>query len=168
MIAITRVRTVKFRAGRGLEANLPTQCIDGFIWFTTDTKKLYVDSPINGTLQRTLINPDVAWNDIENKPENIPELFYRTKAEWEDFEREISTAGAIYVYVDAFEINGASIPGVKIGDGLAYIIDLPYINQTEANPDIYVSTEDREKWDNKVTAHYSEDESNETLIFSIN
>ena len=39
------IKPVKFKVGRGKQEDLPTKYIDGFIWFTTDTGKLYIDAP---------------------------------------------------------------------------------------------------------------------------
>ena len=51
--------TVKFRVARGLTQDLPAKYVDGLVWFATDTGKLYIDSLLNGQLQRTCINPTV-------------------------------------------------------------------------------------------------------------
>ena len=50
------------------------------------------------------------------------------------------------------------IPGIKVGDGKAYVQDLPFIDQDLralvgdhiANELIHVSLSDRQKWDNKI------------------
>ena len=42
----------------------------------------------------------------------------------------VSENGAIYVYEDLTESaadSDVSIPGIKIGDGSAYLIDLPFL-----------------------------------------
>ena len=58
-------KPVRFKVGRGLEADLPSKYIDGFIWFSVDTGKLYIDSSVQGTLQRTCINPITKTNEID-------------------------------------------------------------------------------------------------------
>ena len=56
--SINVIKPVKFKIGRGQEHNLPAKYVDGFVWFTTDTGKLYIDAEVSGTLQRTLINTE--------------------------------------------------------------------------------------------------------------
>lgn len=169
MINIAIPRPVKYRVGRGLTANLPSNCIDGFIWFTTDTGKMYIDAPVNGSLTRTLLNPDITWADIINAPD-FPTVEYHTTAEWATAGLEISEAGAIYVYSDAStDINGNSIPGIKVGDGSAYIVDLPFINQIEIDhlndTVVHITAAERDFWNNKVRTYYSAVE-DDTLVFT--
>ena len=169
------IQSVKFKVGRGKQEDLPIQYIDGFIWFTTDTGKLYIDAPINGTLQRTLINPEVDWSQIDNKPENITSIFYNTVEGWNAQNTLIGRRNALYVYTNASEINGVLIPDLKIGDGTSYLIDSPFlistpIEQLKAHirdTTIHVSAEDRARWDNKVRAYHS-DIQQETLVLTTN
>ena len=89
-----------------------------------------------------------------------------------------SLQGAFYIYTDykTVEIEGQTkvIPGVKIGDGDAYVIDLPFITDTESQQietitetlaslsttvdahigavDAHTSSQEKEFWNNKVTA----------------
>lgn len=169
------VKPIKFKVGRGKQEDLPPRYIDGFIWFTTDTGKLYIDAPINGTLQRTLINPEVDWSQITNKPENIAKIFYNTKEGWGNQAGLIGEKDALYIYTNASEEDGKNIPNFKIGDGSSYLIDAPFITDTTMkvlnehinNDTIHVSAADRERWDNKVRAYHSTvDEEN--LVFTTN
>ncbi len=167
------IKPVKFKVGRGKQENLPTKYIDGFIWFTTDTGKLYIDAPINGTLERTLVNPDVDWTQITNRPENLTKIFYNTVEGWGSQTGLIGEKNALYVYTDALEEDGKNIPNFKIGDGTSYLIDSPFITATvmeELNKHIrdttvHVSQSDRDRWDNKVRTYRSSvDEEN--LVFT--
>lgn len=53
------------------------------------------------------------------------------------------------------------VPGIKIGDGSAYVVDLPFVN---------VTSEQINFWNNKVNCYLEpeiiEDGNNETLIFT--
>lgn len=175
MILISAVKPVRFKVGRGTYANLPTKYIDGFVWFTTDTRKLYIDATINGTLERTLINPDLDWSQIDNKPENIASIYYNTVEGWDAQPELVSEKNAMYVYTDAYEENGTLIPSIKIGDGSSYLIDIPFVesklmedfNDHIRNTQIHVSEEDRIRWDNKVRAYHSTVE-DETIVFTTN
>lgn len=56
------------------------------------------------------------------------------------------------------EVRQVKIPGLKIGDGMAYVQDLPFVNEDLRikimehidNPDIHVSVADRLFWNNKL------------------
>ena len=80
----------------------------------------------------------------------------------------------MYVYTNASQDSqGRNIPYIKIGDGSAYLIDTPFldnvllehINDTES----HVSAEDRIRWDNKVRVYPSPQVvEDEQLIFTTN
>lgn len=95
---------------------------------------------------------------------------YGTVSEWAGRAGEVSQQGMFYVYTDySQDEHGANIPAVKIGDGLAYIGDLPFtkadflshINDTT----IHVTAEEKEFWNNKVRCYILQ-ENNENLIFT--
>lgn len=85
-----------------------------------------------------------------------------TTANWNSQPSYIARRGDIIVYSDhdTVVVDGVSkdVPGVKIGDGLAYLIDLPFTTDALAqrlmnhinNSVIHVSEEDRAFWDNKL------------------
>ena len=124
------IKPIKFKVGRGKQEDLPTKYIDGFIWFAVDTGKLYIDAPINGTLERTLINPDVDWSQLPNHPEDLAQIYYNTKEGWNNQANLIGQKNALYVYTNAREEDGKNIPDFKIGDGSSYLIDSPFITTT--------------------------------------
>ena len=135
------IKPIKFKVGRGKQEDLPPKYIDGFIWFATDTGKLYIDAPVNGTLERILINPEADWSQIINKPENLAKIFYNTKEGWNSQPELIAERNALYIYTNASEEDGKNIPDVAEAD--------------------------RIRWDNKVRAYHSTvDEEN--LVFTTN
>lgn len=87
-------------------------------------------------------------------------IYYDTTANWNSRSTLVAEAGALYVYSDHSVVNGENVPGVKIGDGLAYLIDMPFVADDIANSitthinnsAIHVSSNDRRYWNNKVTA----------------
>lgn len=91
-----------------------------------------------------------------------------TTAGWATRGQQPSVEGLIYIYSDYQVVDGIDIPGVKIGTGNAYIVDLPFIDakyaQHIADSIIHVTQEDKASWNNKVTA-YVEDNTTK-LIFS--
>ena len=61
------------------------------------------------------------------------------------------------------------IPAIKVGDGVSYLIDMPFIDDKYAkhiaDTIIHVSTDDREYWGDKVTCDIDQVKQN-TLIFT--
>lgn len=86
----------------------------------------------------------------------------KTTDEWRNGGLVVSKKDVIYVYTDYYSdtIEGETIyiPGVKIGDGNAYVQDLSFTNQ-------YITQSTIEKWNNKVTA-YIDDVNKEKLVLS--
>lgn len=87
----------------------------------------------------------------------------KTTEEWDNMPLYVPEYGSIIVYTDhGTNGSGVNVPGVKIGDGLAYLVDLPFCGEEfskevsdalaehEMNQTIHVSTEDRTRWDNKL------------------
>lgn len=92
-----------------------------------------------------------------------------TTAMWNSTPQLIAKAKHIYVYSD---YAGLDVPGIKIGDGTTYLIDLPFVegNDSRLNEHIYneiihVTSAERTFWNNKVTCYISPADS-ERLVFS--
>ena len=71
--------------------------------------------------------PSSSGNDKSNA------VLYDTKAAWDAKRDLVSERGTIYIYSDyqtTTDLNGETItiPGLKVGDGLAYLVDLPVVN----------------------------------------
>lgn len=77
-----------------------------------------------------------------------------TTAEWQQLTSLVSEKGGIYVWSDYKVVDGENIPAIKIGDGLAYVVDLPFATQG-------ITLDDINNWNNKVSARVSD----ENLIF---
>lgn len=75
-----------------------------------------------------------------------PNAYSKTTAEWSADPTLISEKDALYIYTDYKEKDGVVIPGIKIGDGFAYVVDLPF------STDVGITDEERAFWNNKVTA----------------
>lgn len=91
-----------------------------------------------------------------------------TTEHWNEKISFIPLQGEIIVYSDYQQVDDGygkkiNIPGIKIGDGHAYLIDLPFIGSDsrydsiyqelrdhEDNRYIHVSQEDREFWNSKL------------------
>ena len=98
-----------------------------------------------------------------------------TTANWNTHRDFIPLLGEVVVYMDHEQIddgqgNTVNVPGVKIGDGTSYLIDLPFVgDETLAelqehigNTNIHVTTAEKQFWDNKLNCQID----NETLIIN--
>lgn len=108
-------------------------------------------------------------------------IYSKTKQEWNSQRDLVSEKDTFYIYTNYKQTeDGKDIPGIKVGDGNAYLIDKPFIAAGEQSLDqlyehirnaaIHVSTEDRQSWNNvndKVTARISSSDP-QNIIFSFN
>jgi hypothetical protein len=102
-----------------------------------------------------------------------------TTANWNEVRSFIPKRGEIIVYTDHGHVNDGNgntidIPGIKIGDGNAYLIDLPFVgtdisqqimhdlNQHTEDSSIHVSQQDRNFWNNKLNCQVD----NECLLLT--
>jgi hypothetical protein len=60
----------------------------------------------------------------------------------------------MYVYSDYDSYEGKSIPATKIGDGVSTIGDLSFMYTVDASQP-YITHQDVERWNDKVSAEYS-------------
>lgn len=75
-----------------------------------------------------------------------------TRQEWDDQRDYIPLAGQIIIYTDYPDIER---PSMKVGDGKAYLIDLPFLSEG-------VTLADRQIWSNKLNCELIGEE----LIFN--
>ena len=98
-----------------------------------------------------LINlPEVNGETLigDKSSEDLHIVAVKTSAEWALLTTLVSVKGEVYVYSDAGQdADGNPIPKVKIGDGLAYVVDLPFVAAT----DLRITDEDITNWNNKVS-----------------
>ena len=135
----------------------------------------------------------VDYNNIVNKPQinsvtlvgnvsaydlGLANVYYDTTANWNLQPFLVSERKGVYIYSD-FEIiydevgNPTFVPGIKIGDGTTYVIDLPFITEEMTrmlldhigNNTIHLTAAEREFWNNKITC-YLDREDLENLVLS--
>lgn len=100
----------------------------------------------------------------------VTKVLYADTATWNSQAQLVSQQGYIYIYSDyKQDSSGNNIPGIKVGDGNAYLIDLPFstklIDEHIADAVIHITQAERDFWNNKVTCYI--DENNITrLVFS--
>lgn len=102
-----------------------------------------------------------------------------TTANWIAHATVVPLLGEIIVYTDYKTVtkDGVTqyIPGVKIGDGNAFVVDLPFVTdaveaasilaELEAHindTNVHTSAEEKNTWNSKISAEIS----GETLIFT--
>lgn len=111
---------------------------------------------------------------IQKLQQEFPKLKSHLTIEWDAMPDLISEQGTIYVYTDHIvQDNGdgttTDIPGIKIGDGLAYLIDLPFLDdfmlQHIEDTTRHVTQAERDFWNNKNRAYMSVSDP-ETLILT--
>lgn len=111
---------------------------------------------------------------------------------WREHCDYVPDAGKMVIYDDAFNYDGFICPGLKIGNGNAYIGDLPFLIDEKAQAiymnDFYrrleqientldehindsirhITQEEREKWNNKINIKEGTEQTieNETLVFT--
>ena len=68
-------------------------------------------------------------------------IYYGTTAYWNSRPYLKSIEGAIYIYSDySHDEQGRDIPGLKVGDGNAYLIDIPFIGSSAYMDNIICDT----------------------------
>lgn len=107
------------------------------------------------------------WGKLKNNLNNKMIYYSKTKEEWNSDRDFMSQKNVFYIYSDykSIERDGEQIliPGLKIGDGTTYLIDLPFVNDTSKgseleqlildhinNKVIHISAEERNFWNNKL------------------
>lgn len=126
---------------------------------------------IGGNIDRAAVAYEKNYRILDNKPsingeellddktsEDLNIVACKTTAEWDQLTTLVSVLGEVYVYTDGGEDpEGNPIPKIKIGDGLAYVVDLPFI----AGTDLQITQADIDNWNNKVAVRAD----GENLIF---
>ena len=104
--------------------------------------------------------------------ENAEKVKYNTTAYWDAQITTPSEEGVIYIYSDyQTDSEGNDIPGIKVGDGNAYIPDLQFIDykysQHLADTVSHITAAERTAWNNKVRVIVDSQDS-EKLVFTTN
>lgn len=100
----------------------------------------------------------------------VTKVLYADTATWNSQAQLVSQQGYIYIYSDyKQDSSGNDIPGIKVGDGNAYLIDLPFstklIDEHIADAVAHITSAERDFWNNKVTC-YIDDNNITRLVFS--
>ena len=111
-----------------------------------------------------------SWSEVDFGSGGKQEVFYETTEYWNSQPHLISTRGRIYVYSDhATSDDGKDIPGVKVGDGTSYLIDMPFADEKYAKHLLdmtsHITQEERDAWNNKVRC-YIDLQDSQHIIFT--
>lgn len=92
---------------------------------------------------------------IGNKSsEDLHIVSCKTSAEWAQLTTLVSREGEIYIYSDArSDAQGNPVPMAKVGDGNAYVVDLPFTSAV----DLRITDADIQNWNNKVAVRIEGD-----------
>ena len=90
--------------------------------------------------------------------EDLKIVYENTTSHWNELRDFVPPKGAIIIYSDHSTYDGRPVPGFKVGDGSAYLIDLPFsdadirgvMNQHTANTAIHITEDERAAWNAKV------------------
>lgn len=110
------------------------------------------------------------WDEVNFGSGGDKEVFYGTTSYWNSQPQLISTRGSVYVYSDHdSDGSGNLIPGIKLGDGTSYLIDMPFIDEKSAehimNLAIHITQAEREFWNEKVRC-YIDPQNPQHIIFT--
>lgn len=100
-------------------------------------------------------------------------IFVNTTKYWNSRPTLITVRNALYIYTDyEKDGDGNDVPGIKVGDGLGYLIDAPFTSDPYydhiRNQFIHITPEEREFWNNKVRCYVDDFTDSEKLIFTTN
>lgn len=87
------------------------------------------------------------------------QILFGTTAEWSTQITTSSESDKLYVYTDyQTDSQGRRIAGIKVGDGNAYVPDLPFIDEVYmehiSDTTIHVTPEEKAFWNNKLNCFY--------------
>lgn len=132
------------------------------------------------------------YNKLRNKPQinsvtlqgnitlqqlGLRSILYGTTEEWNSQNNLIAEEGVVYIYSDyqTTTIDGVekTVPGIKIGDGKAYLIDIPFITQVTqqalfqhiSNSEIHTNSSEKNFWNQKITS-FMDNQDLENLVLS--
>jgi len=93
---------------------------------------------------------------------NMYAINVNTKENWATMTTYIPQKGEIDIYSNRTTIDEVDYPGIKIGDGTTYVVDLPFLGDDQTalimgmitshtgNSNIHVTAEEKAFWNNKL------------------
>lgn len=167
----TENRFLKVGDGTSAWKDLPSIHVEGYWTKEDDLGNAYItldaqQTTISKAFEDVAVEVSNIKNDLATKANINPDVAtieFHTTEEWKAFNSTISTKNKFYIYTDHRENS----PGVKVGDGTAYVGDLPFIDTQldvhMADTVSHITAEERNKWNTAITIRNDPDE--ETLSF---
>lgn len=98
-------------------------------------------------------------------------VLYATTATWNSQPQLVSDRGYLYIYSDYKQNSqGQNIAGFKVGDGNAYLIDMPFTDETMQDHIVdtvhHITQTEREFWNSKVRCYIDAEIQDDNLIFT--
>lgn len=145
----------------------------GFGDVQTVTEKDY-----NELINKPTINTVELIGALTAEDLGLGRVYYDTTANWDAQHGLVGVRGAVYIYSDHEWLedevgNRIPVAGIRIGDGNAYLNDLPFVTDAMTytivkhitNQNIHVTPQEKAFWNNKVSSFLDRQEE-ETLILS--
>lgn len=131
----------------------------------------YLASKLDDYPDNTILSTVIAAIDnLKANKDEIPQIIIDSTANFNSDINTIAELNVIYIYTDHQQNeDGKNIPGIKIGDGRAFLIDAPFLDdiymQHINDTTIHITNDERLFWNNKVRCYLS-DSNNEQIVFT--
>lgn len=142
---------------------------------------LVIDDTLSTSSENLITNKAVS-QAIETINNNMPVVETKTTEEWNNYLGYVPAAGSIIIYSDysertetiGDETHTIKIPNFKVGDGLAFVQDLPFVSEEIRvelenhlrDASIHVTLADKLFWNNKINITDSQEVMDEILIIN--
>ena len=143
-----------------------------------DAQTITTGNDYNRLINKPVINNVELVGSLTAEDLGLGQVLYDTTANWEAQGALIAEEGIVYVYSDAYYIedevgNRTPIAGIKIGDGNAYLSDMPFVTdamtatiiQHVTDTNVHVTLQEKAFWNNKVSS-FIDHADGETLVLS--
>lgn len=96
-------------------------------------------------------------------------ILCNTTEYWNSHPQLLSKEGYLYIYTDYKQVDNEDVPGMKVGDGTSYLIDMPFMDAPLdahiADSVKHITDTERAFWNDKVRC-FIDPEDGENLVFS--
>jgi hypothetical protein len=96
-------------------------------------------------------------------------ILFDTTDNWNKQTSLISENKTFYVYTDHLVDGDLAIPGFKIGDGKAYLIDMPFTDELYyrhiLDSTIHITQDERLAWNDKISCKLSDDNAENLVLY---
>ena len=135
-------------------------------------------SDYNKLINKPTINSVELVGALTAEDLGLGSVYYDTTEHWDSQAGLVSQEGVVYIYSDYTYIeddvgNRTWIAGLKVGDGSAYLRDLPFVSDAMtatiihhvSDSSMHTTPQEKAFWNNKVSS-YIDHEDGEVLVLS--